>query len=229
MFNFFKSKESSFKSNGLNLLEVTNEVFKFFEAKHPDHIEEAKVEFVNLTGQFDEEHEYFESKLDDFRNWFLFFYGHKQFLKLERAKLYPEVAKYYDYLVSGVFSIFAVQKIKKNIIFLKDLFSGLEYRVQDDVASLSIQKGDLVQTSVYQKEKDAYEFGLSIINHPAQSQTFIKSRIKTLAKELKSDPKSRAREEFFEALMKMRYQFFKYKQLEISKIYSDQPLFDKKS
>jgi len=229
VFNFFKSKKPSFVPSGLNLLEVKNEVFKFFEAKHPEQIDEAKAEFVNLTGHFDEDHEYFESKLDDFRNWFLFFYGHKQFLKLERAKLYPEVAIHYEYLTSGIFSVFAVQKIRKNMIFLKDLFSGVEYRVEDDVASLTIQKGDFLQTSIYQKEKNIYEFGLSIISHPPESQNFIKAKIKDLKKDLKNNPKSRAKEELFETLMKMRYQFFKYKQLEVSKIYSDRPLFDKKS
>jgi hypothetical protein len=229
VFNFFKSKKPKFEPNGLNLLEVKNDVFKFFETKHPEQIEEAKAEFVNLTGQFDEEHEYFESKLDDFRNWFLFFYGHKQFLKLERAKLYPEVAKNYEYLTSGIFSIFIVQRIKKDMIFLKDMFSNKDYIVKDDVASLSIQKSDLVQTSVYQKEKDVYEFGLSIICHPSESYNFVKNEIKAVKKITTENSKSRAKEELFETLMTMRYQFFKYKQVEISKIYSDRPLFDKKS
>jgi len=213
----------------MNLIEVQNEAFKFFEHKSPEQIEEARTEFIKLTGHFDEEHEYFESKLDDFRNWFLFFYGHKQFLRLERAKLFPEIAKHYEYLTSGVFSVFVVQKIKKNVVYLKDLFSGLEYKVEDDVASLTLQRGEFVQTSVYQKTRSLYEFGMSIITHPTESHSFIKSKVKKVVKDLKEDSQSRAKEEFFEALMTMRYQFFKYRQLEILKIYSDQPLFEKKS
>jgi len=229
VFNFFKVKKPKFEPNDQNLLEITNEVYNFFESKHPEQIEEAKAEFVTLTGQFDDEHEYYETKSDDFRNWFLFFYGSKQFLRLERAKLYPEVAAHYEYLTSGVFSIFQVLKIKKSVITLKDLFTGMVYQVVDEVTSLSLQKRDLVQTSLYQKDKSTYEFGLSLISHPHESSVYIKSKIKSVKKDLKTEPKSRSKEALFESLMTMRYQFFKYRQLKISKIYSDRPLFDKKS
>jgi hypothetical protein len=221
VFNFFKSKKPQHKKYDFNLLEVKNEVFKFFEKKFPEDLEFARTEFVRLTGPFDEEHEYFESKLDDFRNWFLFFYGRKKFKKLESVKDFPEVSKYYEYLTSGNFSIFYVSSVNKDLIYLKDLFIGKNYVVKDAVSALSLSKNDIIQTSLYYKGKNIFEFGLSLIVHPPDSFSYIKKKIKEID--------ASGKEEFFEKLMSMRYQFFKYKQLKVKQIYSDSSLFEKDS
>lgn len=229
MFNFFKSKKTTYKTYEADLLEATNDVFIFFEKKFPEDLNQARVEFVRLTGPFDEEHDHFESKLDDFRNWFLFFYGRKKFKKLETVKDFPEVSKHYEYLTSGIFSVFYVSQVKNDFIYLKDLFTARDYRVQDSVAALSLSKGDSVQTSVYYKDKNIFELGLSVIIHPAESFSYIKKKIKEVEQAQKKGIDSLGKEQLFEKLMSMRYQFFKYKQLEIKQIYSDSPLFSKNS
>jgi len=219
VFNFFKSKKPQHKKYDFDLLEVKNEVFKFFEKKFPKDLELARTEFVRLTGPFDEEHEYFESKLDDFRNWFLFFYGHKNSTKLESIKDFPEISGYYEYLASGTFSIFYVSSVKSNFLFLKDLFTGENYKVKDETLSLSLVKGDSVQTSLYYKSESVFEFGLGVITHPPESLPYIKRKIKDMEQARKKDLAYLSKEEFFENLMSMRYQFFKYKQLKVKQIY----------
>ncbi len=223
-FNIFNSKKTEPVKYDYKFHKVFNEVSAFFQEQYSKDVEDAKKEFVNLTGTFDEEHEYFEAKLDDFRSWFLFFYGGTLFSNLEKIKKYPKVAPYYDYLTTGVFSIFLVQKIKGDDVFLKDLLDSSVYKVRDAVAALSMEKGGCVQTSLYYVDDSTYRFGMSLVVHPLESLKYIKKKVKEVKK-----GKDFSKEKLFEQLLQMRYQFFKYKQLEVDQIYSDKPLVSEKT
>ncbi len=222
-FSLFKSKAPALIDTEYKLQEVLNDVFSYFQSVYPDDVETAKVSFVKLTGQFDEEHEYFESKLDDFRNWFLFFYDGAHFTNLKKIKEDDTLEKYYDYLTSGVFSLFLVQKIKGEQITLKDISDNKVYKVNNSVAALSMEKGDCIQTSLYHYKGGIYEFGLSIVAHPVESVRYIRKKVKEVKK-----GKGITQEGLFERLIGMRYQFFKYRQLEVKQIYSDKSLLFEK-
>ncbi len=177
-FSFLKSKAIVMKDSEYNLEQITNEVFLFFQEMYPKDVELARVNFVKLTGQFDEEHEYFELKLDDFRNWFLFFYGDAQFTNLKKIKKEKRFSKYYDYLLSGIFSIFLVQNIKGEEVTLKDIASNIIYKVKNAAVALSMEQGSCIQTSLYYQSGGLYEFGLSILVHPIRSLKYIKKKLK---------------------------------------------------
>lgn len=222
-FSLFQSKPKPRVKVDFKLHKVFNEVFSFFEKNYSGEVEACKNDFVKLTGPFDEEHEYFEAKLDDFRSMCLFFHGGVLFESLERIKEDQELAKYYDYLASGVFSLFKVQKVKGDDIVVKDLYDGVVYTVNDAVSALTLEKGNCLQTSVYFKEGEAYRFGMSMVTHPDESLGYIKKKIKEVKKKKKI-----SREQLFQRLIGMRYQFFKYKQLEVEQIYSDKSLIYEK-
>lgn len=222
-FNFFRSKPSKQIKFDYNFHEVYNEVFSFFQTEYVEEVELAKESFVKLTGAFDEEHEYFESKLDDFRSWFIFFYGGVLFSNLKKIKVGTHVEGYYEYLASGIFSYFLIQKIKGDEIILKDLSSQEVCRVKNSIAAMSMVKGDCVQTALYYLDDGFYEFGLSMVVHPAESLKYIKKKVKEVKK-----GKGISKEQLFERLIGMRYQFFKYRQLEVKQIYSDKSLFFEK-
>lgn len=222
-FSIFKSKAPEPVAYDYKLQEVFNEVVSCFQENYPKEVEEAKEAFVRLTGPFDEEHEYFESKLDDFRSWFLFFYKGPLFSNLEKIKSDKSVGKYYDYLISGLFSNFMVHKIKDNEIIFKDLSDNIQYKVENNLRSLGVEKGDCIQTSLFYIKEGLYEMGPSMVVHPSESLKYIKKKTKEVVKGT-----GLSQEELFERLISMRYQFFKYKQLEIEQIYSDKsPLFEK--
>lgn len=223
MLSFFKSKKEEPKVFELSLSEAHEQAFDYFQKEQPALVEKAKNKFVQLTGPFDEEHEYFEAKLDDFRSWFLFFYGQKKFENLGLIKNDRRNIDVYDYLTTGTFSLFVVVKIKDDHIFVKDLLSKIKYQVKDSVLGIMLRKGDFIQTSLYYSGQNLYEFGLSVIIHPEESGSYILKKIKTLKK--KADLSF---EQVYESLIAMRYQFFKYKQLEVRQIYTDKSkLFDK--
>jgi hypothetical protein len=223
LFNLFSSKPQPPVEYDLKISEVFNEVFSYFQENHPKEVEKAKEDFVRLTGQFDEEHEYFESKLDDFRVWYVFFYGGNLFENLAKIKESEELSKYYPFLRSGTFSNFIVQKVRNDEIHLQDLADGVSYIVKDPVSSLSMEKGGCVQTSVYYAGEGFYEFGVSLVVHPYESTRYIKKKTREAHK-----GKGISKEELFERLMGMRYQFFKYRQLEVKQIYSDKSLLFEK-
>ncbi len=222
-FSFFKSKAVALKDSEYNLHHTLNKVFLFFQEMYPEDVELAKTNFIKLTGQFDEEHEYFELKLDDFRNWFLFFYGGVQFANLKKIKEEKGFSEYYDYLLSGIFSLFLVKKIKGDEIVLKDIASNVVYKVKNAAIALSMESGGCIQTSLYYKSGGLYEFGLSILVHPIESLKYIRGKLKEVKR-----GKGILKEDLFKRLIGMRYQFFKYRQLEIKEIYSDKSLLFEK-
>lgn len=225
MFSFLKSRKTEYIQYEYKLSKVFDEVFLFFQTNYSADVEAGKEHFVKLTGQFDEEHEYFESKLDDFRSWFLFFYGGAKFSNLQKIKEDKDLERYFNYLSSGVFSYFIIQKIKGDEIFLKNLKDASVFKVKNPVAALSMEKGDCVQTSLYYTASGIHEFGFSLVVHPIESLKYIRKKIKEVKK-----GKGLTEEELFERLIGMRYQFFKYRQLEVKQIYSDKSLlFEKMS
>lgn len=223
MFSFLKKKEAEPIFYDLDLGEAHNKVFDFFQNNCPQDLEEAKEEFIQMTGPFDEEHEYFESKLDDFRSWFLFFYGGRKFKNLEKVKDDEELRPCYELLTSGNYSIYKITKVKGSLIDLLDLFSLQKYRVDDALASLSLERGGCIQTALFYAGEQKYNLGLSLIVHPFGSCKYISKKIKKMRNK-KNTLEATSFECFIESLIKMRYQFFKYKQLEVDQIYSDRSI-----
>lgn len=236
-FNFFKKKKAEPRAIlDFSFKEEFENMYSYLCENHKEDFEEAKKRFVELTGQFDDEHEYFNSKMDDFRHWFVFFYKFKNelFYTLKKIKSEPGLEKFFLPLSEGVFSIFQITEVKQNSITLKDMIQKNKFTVSDSVYFMSLSEGDLVQTAVFETGKNEFSFGISMIHHPAGTKSFIQKKVKQIYKEhnTKTDSDADLKVKIFEllnSLLLMRYQLFKYKQVKVSQIYNDTPLTKKTS
>ena len=228
VFSLFKKKqESKDKIDPYSFKDAFESVYGYFVDHNSKDLETARAEFINLTGQFDDEHENFNVKMDDFRNWFVFFYRHQDspFYMLEKIKNSTELSYLYKPLSSGVLSIFQITKIRDDSIFLKDLIHKVNYQVIDSLQALSHEEGDYIQTSLFETASNQYTMALSVISHPKAARSFIQKKIKKLLKANKKDKDNLQKEliALLQSFMSMRYQLHKYKQISVDKIYSDNP------
>ena len=225
---FKKKKEQKFEIKPYSFKEGFESLYSHFVDNFPEELEKAKIEFINLTGQFDDEHENFNVKMDDFRNWFVFFYMYqeKPYYMLETIKDTKELSHLHKPLSSGIYSVFQISKIKNDNLILKDLIFKESYEVTDSLHALSHEEGDYIQTSIFQTDVDNYTMALSIISHPNKAKSFIYKKVKKLVKANKKDSEKLVRDSvaLLQELMAMRYQLYKYKQISVDKIYSDSPL-----
>jgi len=228
-FNFFRKKQESLVDlKPYSFKESFEALYAYFVESEKKELEQAREEFINLTGQFDDEHENFNSKMDDFRTWFVFLYKFEEenFYMLNKVKNHESFKDLYVPLVNGTFSIFQIEKIKDDCLFLKDLIFKKKFEVVDSLHALSHEEGDYIQSSVFQTDKSNFTLGLSVISHPAKVKSFIYKKIKKIIKANKKNKDNLVNDAvlIMEEFMVMRYQLFKYKQVSFDKIYSDSSL-----
>ena len=230
VFNWFKrKKEQRNEIEPYSFKEGFESLYAYFVENHPEDLDRAKSEFINLTGQFDDEYENFNVKMDDFRNWFVFFYQYQNtpFYMLEKIRDIHNFSRFYKSISSGVSSVFQIVKIRNDRIFLKDLIYKKNYQVADSSHVLSHEEGDYIQTSLFQIAFNEYTMALSVISHPNDAKSFIQKKIKKLLKSNKKNSEIHLKKDsmaLLQELMMMRYQLYKYKQIDVDKIYSDRPL-----
>lgn len=233
MFSFFKKKVDKKPVAPIELRPAFEEIFAYLTANYSGHLERAREIFIQLTGQFDEDHEYFNNKLDDFRTWFVLFYSenNKPFEILSFIKGDEDLMKYYSYFANAKHAVFKVLNIKGDGIQLINLFSNEKFMVFDPLKAMSMEQGDLIQTSLIEVATDEYEFSPSAIFHPEEASKYIHSQVKAIAKKVKKDGMDSVALErkLLNDLMVMRYQLFKYHQVSIQQVYSEKGLFGKKA
>lgn len=201
-----------------------------------DHLERAKSEFVKLTGPFDEEDEFFEAKLANFRDWFLFFFEiqDRPVLSFLDDLIMKEVG---DSVVSSfkssVQSVFVLRKVRGDTLYIRDLFTRTRYQIKESPFALSLEKGGYFQSSLFQFE-DAMYLGQSLLAHPYEARRFIDKGVKKINKQIKKGEgdERTLKLDFMSELIAMKYQLVKYKQLKVVQIYSEnspiKDLYEKK-
>jgi hypothetical protein len=232
-FGFFKKKsEDELNFEPYVFKDDFESLYAFFVEQHPEDLEHAMKEFERLTGKFDDEHENFNSKMDDFRTWFVLFYNfsEKPHYMLEKAKLAQKekdkLSDIYKKFSTSTSSVFKILKIKKNQILLKDLIYKQTFKVEDSLQALTLEEGGFIQTTVFKTSETLYTMAFGVVSHPNEARVFILKQIKNLLKKNKKTKDNIKLESFslMQELMSMRYQLFKYKQVSVDKVYNKKPI-----
>lgn len=208
----------------------------FSEFSKPEYSElmtRAKDSFVDFAGSFDEDNLDIEMKWSQFRDWFLFSYFDKttchQILSDDnfqsRIGLSKEIA---DSIIHSHTSVFQHLKSYKDQIKIRDLITRNKNYVFDEDVQLILEKGDYFQTRVFKFDNKHY-FSGSYVIHPPTARKFIDSKIKLIKKEKDKSKKPEMQDKFLDSVFKMYYRALRFRQVEIQKIYSDLPLFERKT
>lgn len=205
----------------------------FTEFSKPEYSElmtKAKDSFVDFAGSFDEDNLDIEMKWSQFRDWFLFSYSAPyQILAQDSFQAKVEVPKnIMDSILTSQSSVFQHIKSYKDQLKIRDLISRNKYYVFDENVQLILEKNDYFQTRIFNLDNKHY-FSGSYVIHPPTARKFIDSKIKIIKKEKDKAKKPELQFKFLDSFFKMYYRALRFRQVEIQKIYSDLPLFERKS
>lgn len=210
---------------------------EFSKVEYSSMMSKAKVLFMDFAGSFDEDNLDIEAKWSQFRDWFLFVYpgtqestemAPSQIMKGEKFQHAVDIAP--DIMTSILesrLSVFQHLKSYKDQIKVRDLMTRNKHYVFDTNIQLILEKKDYFQARIY-KFNDTYYLDGSFVVHPPSAKKYIDSKIKILKKERKKEHKTLTELQLLESLFKMYYRALRFKQVEVQKVYSDQPLFERK-
>jgi hypothetical protein len=217
-----------FESEHLSVQHYLDKVLATYsQGARYEEVRRAKEEFFNRAGKVAEGSEQFELQMKAFIDWYLFDRPLDQvdlcpvkMYVLEYGKTLPpeEVAIFQD-VTQSIHSIFEFLKVREEDVFLKDLFSGEKYVVEDSSINRGFTKGDVFEARLI-RFKDRYVFGGSFIFHPVECKSYIKKQIKKIRY---LDEKQRLK--LMHRLAAMRLKTDQYSHIDVKYIYTDNPLF----
>ncbi len=215
----------------MNLTELIDKLMQFFtEGSYSDQVIQARREFAERAGAFDQATDDFEMKMSQFIDWYLFTRLLKPFnkppiqavgevdilLSTEEQSLLPALQK-------SRHSIFEFQKIKGNDLYVKDLFSGEKIIIKDSDFSMGFSREEYFEARLMEAKEHSLQFGPSFCFHPDKATKFILKEIKRVKKIKDEESRNSEKEDVISKLFRMKYKLQQYKHVKINDIYSNEP------
>ncbi len=193
-----------------------------------EDVDHARAEFLDRAGAFDEAHSNFELKMAQFSDWYLFI------RKLRAPMRTPvdfalEDANYkidetdkvtYQNLRNSRHSLFEFLKLKKEDVYVRDLFSGFKYVIRESRITQGFDSSEFFEARLFPSGSD-FIFSAAFCFHPSSVSKFISSEVKKVNK-MPEDQRQEAREELMSKLFRMRNKHDQYRHLKLSDIYSNE-------
>lgn len=192
-----------------------------------EEVKRAKAEFFERAGKVAEGSFGFESQMQAFLDWYLFdrplekyeICPVKMFVFEHLSKFPTEDQVLFQDLTRSIHSLFELIKVKDEDVYVKDLFTGEKYIVEDSHVNAGFTKGDLFEGRLI-KHRDRLVFGGSFVFHPVEAKSFISKEIKKI-KSL--DAKQHLK--LIHKLATMRIKSQQYSHIDVKHIYTESPVF----
>lgn len=189
---------------------------------------QAKNEFYDIAGIFDEQSSHFDLKMDQFTDWYLFsrklskfnMTPIQYFVEKRPIKINEDEEVYYKNMSNNRYSMFEFLKIKGKDLTVRDLFSNYKLVIKNSSVTQGFVKDELFQARLIPHE-DSFIFSSSFCFHPPESNKFILSEVKRVTK-LPDLEQAEARELVLLRLFRMRNKFEQYKHVGCKEIYSNE-------
>ena len=214
-----------------DLVTIKNYLEKVLEAYSKgtfyEEVKRAKEEYFQRTAKIAEGSETFETQMENFLDWYLFdrplsgseISPIKLYLIEKLDNLDPDDQAIFQDLAKSTHSIFEVLKVRESEIYLKDLFDGEKYVIDETELNKGFTKGDLFEGRLL-KFKGSLVFGRAFVFHPKDVRSFILKQIKRI-KYL--DQKQRLK--LLHRLAEMKLKMEQYNHISVTHIYCDDPVF----
>lgn len=186
-------------------------------------VAEAKREFFEQAGILDEASEYFESRMAQFLDWYLFTRELSK-VHLTPVQLMCENPPYpvdenekqsYESLSHTRHSLFEFIKIKGHDVVVEDLFKGKKVILKKSNVLAGFNSDEIFEARIIPFE-DNFVFTQGFCFHPPDVKKFILKEIKKV-KHLDVSQQ----EELMFRLLKMRYKHEQYRHIRVEYIYSN--------
>ncbi len=189
---------------------------------------QAKNEFFDLAGIFDGQSNFFELRMAQFSDWYIFSrvmpkFGMtpiEHFMQVRPAKVTDEDMPYYVNLSNHRLSLFEFLKLKGNDLYVRDLFSNYKLVIKNSPVTDGFTSEEIFQGRLFPHE-DSFVFSMAFCFHPNDARSFILKEIKAV-KKLKDEEHKLAREKLVLRLFRMRNKFEQYRHVGIKEIYSNE-------
>lgn len=197
----------------------------------PKYIKEvslAKEDFFDWAGTFDESSLDFELKMSQFTDWYLFVRLLKDSGRppVEFALEDPDFKPFevdrpmYLNLRNSRRSLFEFLKVKKDDVYIKDLFTGFKYVIRRSRVNQGFVPEEIFEARLFPYE-GGFVFSNSFCFHPASVTKFILKEVKTV-NQLPDEDQAAAREDLMSRLFRMKYRHEQYSHIPINEIYSNE-------
>lgn len=195
----------------------------FAEGQYVQEVVNAKKEFFERAGIVDDESYTFESRMEQFLDWYLFSRelsnSHVPPIRmyLESGKFQIDESKrpYFENLANNKHSLFEFVRLRGRDIFVRDLLRGKRVVLFDSEVTAGFNHDEIFEARIIPHEK-SFVFARGFCFHPAGAKNFILKEIKKV-RHLDSSQQ----EALMLRLLKMRYKFEQYKHIKLEYIYTN--------
>lgn len=199
----------------------------YTEGEFASEAVQAKNEFYDLAGIFDEQSSNFDMKMSQFTDWFIFTRKLNKyqvppiqhFVEHRPVPISEEDEFYYRNLANNRQSLFEFLKTSKNDLYVRDLFSNYKLVIKDSPVTVGFDKNEYFQARLIPHE-DSFIFSAAFCFHPPESTKFIQKEVKRVRKLPESEQRD-ARDLLLLRLFRMRNKFEQYRHVGIQEIYSN--------
>ncbi len=196
----------------------------FSSEKYHEDLIDGKEQFYGELGQYEEDTEGYEQRLNLFFDWYLFTRGlsgvqtppAQYALELGDFEIRDEERPFFESLAKTHHSLYEISKIRGESIYLKDLFTGQKRTINDARYCVGFNKDEVFDGRLIEHEEQFY-FAKGFCFHPPQAKKFLIKEIKKVRK-LESDH----HESLMLRLIKMRFKVEQYKHLKIDDVYNNE-------
>jgi hypothetical protein len=185
---------------------------------------DAKREFFDEAGVMDEENIFFEMRVTQFLEWYLFsrpmianLLTPSQSALTEKIfeKSQSEFIQFQN-LSKIKHSLFEFQKIRGDDVFIKDLFTGEKIVIQKSPIQIGFSREEIFDARLI-PDGDQYQFTRAFAFHPAEATDYILDEVKKVQR-----ADFVLQDILMLRLLKMRYKYEQYRHLKLEHVYTNE-------
>jgi hypothetical protein len=193
--------------------------------RHKEELLKAKAEYFAGTGEIFEDDRAFEMRMASFLDYYVFDRPLPDTGRTPAQLFLADAATEAERAMRAGFvetrhSLWEVKKLAKELVRLRDQFTGKDTDVFERRQPAGLNKGDLIEARLIPVE-GRWLFSPAFCFHPAEAKKVILKELKRLKKE---EPSFRPRD-FIWTLAKMRLKWDRYRNIAVADIYA----FDRKT
>ena len=207
--------------------EHLDRIVTYFNDRHPKALAAARQEFFELTGEIYEDDPFYEERVANYLEWFLF---DRPFDERGRAidyyertvgrALSEEDRETIDSFCRPVHSLFEVRRLRpgKHLVVLLDLADRAKYEVTERRSLVGLNKGAVFETRLIRKNETVF-FMPAFVHHPPETAAFIRGKMKEMRRAGVEDFRP-----FMMTLQKIWMRRLRYGHVSAQRIYTEEML-----
>jgi hypothetical protein len=206
--------------------ELIDRLILFFTSeKFSSEVAAGKKEFFDESGVVDEENHFFEMRMTQFLEWYLFTRKLSQIgqspavycLELPDFEMTALERTAFENLATARHGLFEFLKIRGEDIYIKDLWLDKKIVIRNSPINIGFNRDEIFDARLI-PDGDGFRFSRAFCLHPGEASKYILGEIKRIRK-----LESPAEEEVFMLrLLKMRYKYEQYRHLKLDYVYTNE-------